>query len=275
MKQWSSKLIEKLKLLVNKKLPIEEISSLLGRSIPSVYTKLSDLKIKSLRRRYFTSAEEKILIENFQQDIPISEISIKLNRNKTFLHNKAKQLGLVSKKRTQILKERRALEQNGKRKCSDCHKIYDDTPLNFGKNHHHICKLCNALRSREHYQSLKSHISVEELLVRRLYQAKYRSFRKGIEFNLSPDYLLELYHKQNGKCFYSGLDMEISLKNEQNSKTLSIDRIDSNKGYTAGNVVLCGNVFNVMKMQMSSNEFINMCGIVSRHIPSVNIDKTS
>lgn len=45
----------------------------------------------------------------------------------------------------------------------------------------------------------------------------------------------------------------------------SIDRIDSNKGYTRDNVVITLGVVNLMKRDLKINEFIELCSQVVNH----------
>lgn len=66
--------------------------------------------------------------------------------------------------------------------------------------------------------------------------------RRGHEFNLSLEYLEELWENQKGKCVYTGWKLK-NMKNLSPSSQLplttdraSLDRIDSSKGYVKGNV---------------------------------------
>lgn len=79
-----------------------------------------------------------------------------------------------------------------------------------------------------------------------------RAAIKKIPFDLTPEFLKNLFKKQQGLCYYSGLSME--LKSNKNRKisaasfnVASLDRIDSNKGYTQDNVVWCLNCINMLK----------------------------
>jgi len=45
----------------------------------------------------------------------------------------------------------------------------------------------------------------------------------------------------------------------------SLDRIDSDKGYTEGNVVWVYKPINLMKNTFSSEEFINICKLIVEH----------
>lgn len=58
-------------------------------------------------------------------------------------------------------------------------------------------------------------------------------------------------------------------RNDNNA--LSIDRIDSSKGYTRDNVVLVCSSINVMKNSHSIDEFINLCRSVVEHADTTNL----
>ena len=90
--------------------------------------------------------------------------------------------------------------------------------------------------------------------------------KRNIEFNVSKEYLWKKYQSQNGKCYYTDLDIDLNTRNFK--KTASIDRIDSSLGYIEGNVVWVHKNINIMKNVFSEKEFINFCKlVVNKHCP--------
>lgn len=76
---------------------------------------------------------------------------------------------------------------------------------------------------------------------KRILEAKYRSARKGLEFNLSDEWAESNY---TGKCAITG--MAFVMASTANPWSLSIDRIDPRLGYTEDNcrfVLMCVNAF--------------------------------
>lgn len=72
-----------------------------------------------------------------------------------------------------------------------------------------------------------------------LYKNCYKNNKRfGSDIDFDPNYILELYNKQNGLCAYFKIPLIISTENKHPLKP-SIDRIDNNKGYTKDNIVLC------------------------------------
>lgn len=81
--------------------------------------------------------------------------------------------------------------------------------------------------------------------------------RKPIDFNLTIEYIGDLLEAQNYKCSLSGLPIDVS------SKTASLDRIDSSKGYIEGNLQWLHKDINMMKRHYSEDYFIYLCKLVS------------
>lgn len=89
-----------------------------------------------------------------------------------------------------------------------------------------------------------------------------KSSRKRKEtMDITLDFLWEQYILQGGKCYYTGLPLDLNVKTKDgksNPYSISVDRIDSTLGYVETNIVLtCLNI-NLFKNQMNLNEFVEM-----------------
>lgn len=87
---------------------------------------------------------------------------------------------------------------------------------------------------------------------------------RGYQWELTIEFLWELYLKQDGKCALSGLPIgwsEIGL-----TATASIDRVDSSEGYLVENVQLVHKDVNFMKQQYSQEYFIEVCKAVADRV---------
>ena len=89
--------------------------------------------------------------------------------------------------------------------------------------------------------------------------AKSRAVAKGLSFDLTSEYLAELY---SGRCALTG--MPILLKKKSDKEKLlhyaSIDRIDNKFGYLQGNVQFVAMGINYMRNTVdvdSAKEFID------------------
>lgn len=85
---------------------------------------------------------------------------------------------------------------------------------------------------------------------------KHGAKSRRIKYSLSNKYLNELWIKSKGKCALSGIDIDMS-------KTASLDRIDSSKGYIQGNVQWVHKNINIMKRDIPQKEFIRICRAIS------------
>jgi hypothetical protein len=83
--------------------------------------------------------------------------------------------------------------------------------------------------------------------------AKYR----GIRFELT----IEDLERLPLICHYTGMPLTM----EPNSYyTVSLDRVDSSRGYTKDNVVFCCGFINRMKQELTVEQFIMACKAVVR-----------
>ena len=86
------------------------------------------------------------------------------------------------------------------------------------------------------------------------------------EFNLTIEYLQDLWDKQNGICAISGVPINMINKKRFNDQTASLDRVDSSIGYVEGNVQWVHKKINIMKTTLSDEEFIDICeNVVNYH----------
>jgi len=116
------------------------------------------------------------------------------------------------------------------------------------------CKRCHVLaveqRRRTHLASYFSHI---------LRSNRDRMKRRRLPVSITVTFLAKLLEDQQWKCYYSGLLMCLDKSPQQ----VSVDRKDSNQGYTEGNVVLCCSAINLMKRDLDEADFISLCELVA------------
>jgi hypothetical protein len=70
--------------------------------------------------------------------------------------------------------------------------------------------------------------------------------RRGIEFALPFTSLKNLYRAK--RCFFTGVELVLG---GDRPNSLTIDRVDNNRGYVPGNVVACSHAFNQAKGDLS------------------------
>ena len=73
--------------------------------------------------------------------------------------------------------------------------------------------------------------------------------------------------KQNKTCYWTGKDFDMISQYKDKSRPvdnfISVDKLDPDKGYVEGNVVLCLWKVNQLKNNLTSSEFIAFCSLIS------------
>lgn len=83
--------------------------------------------------------------------------------------------------------------------------------------------------------------------------------RRNLQFDIDLEFLIDLYNKQSGLCALTNLQMSTIVGKGKHSTNISIDRIDSNKGYTKDNIQLVCAYVNIMKSDKSIEELKYFC----------------
>ena len=94
------------------------------------------------------------------------------------------------------------------------------------------------------------------------YWGRIRSaaLKSGREFNISMQYVWDLYEKQNRRCALSNIEIVFEKRSHHCiNQTASLDRIDNSKGYIEGNVQWVHKMVNRMKSVFDQEDFIKMC----------------
>lgn len=95
----------------------------------------------------------------------------------------------------------------------------------------------------------------------RLYSSwKGSAKRRNHDWLINKEDLDKKYKQQNMRCALSGIEMELKHKSLTRP---SLDRIDSNKGYTKDNIQFVCVAINIMKNKFSESFFIDMCNRIS------------
>ena len=82
---------------------------------------------------------------------------------------------------------------------------------------------------------------------------KHSAKEKGREFSITREQFMELWQKP---CYYCAAPI----------KTIGIDRVNNENGYTAENIVSCCSLCNYAKRGLSKSEFVALClGVVETH----------
>lgn len=94
------------------------------------------------------------------------------------------------------------------------------------------------------------------------YRLKSNAEARGLSVEVSPEYLWNLFLRQDKRCALSGLPIALNIRGKT---TASVDRIDATNDYVKGNVQWVHKDINKMKGTHDSETFINLCGWVAEH----------
>lgn len=149
--------------------------------------------------------------------------------------------------------------------------------------YYYICSKCNITLPREAFHrdrtTTKGHSSIckscksknRDIAGEMIRNTRSRAKKKGLEFNLSKKFIEDLNIAQNGKCVYSGTKLNWEPGNRRGRQRVcppdraSIDRIDSDKGYTKDNVQLVCDFVNRIKCWYPEKDVYRFCKQVVIH----------
>ena len=124
------------------------------------------------------------------------------------------------------------------------------------------CKTCSSNRTKNYY-SRNSRNFILQLYT----NARRRSLKNKVPFDMSFDEWMDIYNKQNGVCSMTGIKMTYKRNNKKcDSRTchtnISPDQKYPGKGYTKDNLHFICWYVNQAKNDMPVDEFVDMCRLI-------------
>ena len=107
------------------------------------------------------------------------------------------------------------------------------------------CRSCQTGKRTERARKIGSNEHIRVLLR----DARYRAKKRNIKFTLTKEELKKLV---TDTCPILGMKLKIGIDNWQNSP--SLDRIDNDKGYIKGNVIMVSHMANSIKNQATPDQ---------------------
>ena len=165
--------------------------------------------------------------------------------------------------------------------CTECKKKFEKSVSHFNRCKrqgwkHFCCHKCRIAYTNSNLTE-EQRIRRNELFVKnrfipqsnefspfKVFSKKVRQtdvIRRYGRSNLDAEYLKKLWDAQNGKCAYTGITMVLpptirEYHNTHSLKKLSLDRIDSSKGYLKGNVHFVCQAINLAKRNLPHDEMV-------------------
>lgn len=231
------------------------------------------------RRREFNklSEEEKLILkEKSINEGIIRKKILEDNRKLKELEKKEKR----ERKRDLLIEEyNKRMEMKSQRRLlrlkNYCCNICGETTVeNFYPKRKNRCKKCILSTPNQQYNNMsdddkKKYIEknrewVEKNIIKvRVMGAKHRSIKKNIPFEITDEIIQHKLKEQDGKCFISKQPL---VMGENDWYGISLDRLDSNLGYTIDNTILVTKFVNSSKNVLSLDEYIKLLKEVCNNI---------
>lgn len=200
----------------------------------------------------------------YEKGMTCTEIGIKYGYNRRYIGEILRKNGIVTKrgKKPHNIKKKKfgfltVISTDGQYStcrcdCGTIKKIRNDGLKN---GHTKSCGCYN-------YNKLKK--GLEDISGTFYFRVMRNAKNRNIVFDITIKDVLEVWLKQNKKCAYTNLELYIaSNKKNRSNQTASLDRIDSNIGYVKGNIQFVHKKVNMMKGQLSDEEFLFFCREIS------------
>lgn len=121
------------------------------------------------------------------------------------------------------------------------------------------CRKCKQKEMKKARSLYDLDTARHHLLVHRLHGCKSRAKAKNLDFDLTLEYLEELWNKQNGICAISGIPMTLNIDKGRNPYNVSVDQINPSGGYTKDNIQLVCMCVNQLKSDFDISVILNIC----------------
>ena len=160
--------------------------------------------------------------------------------------------------------------------CSKCElkkkveEFYKDSSSSSQDGYEGVCKECNFQYQKK--TIAKRYSTFEGRIVDFLRNAKNNSKRRGMKLSISGNDLKELWEKQNRKCYYTGLEMNLP---PNTNMSVSIDRTNPEIGYEKNNIKLVCNVVNRLKSDLNERFFLEICSALLNFKKKNKVQKNS
>lgn len=158
--------------------------------------------------------------------------------------------------------------------CYTCHKYKDPDQFDDDKTKwfrcykDRRCKECKSLQRKKRLFMNNTIKSPYELLDHRYLSLCDRAKRNGLVVDITKQDLYDLWDNQQGKCALSGIEMTYISNCGRIPTNVSVDRIDSSKGYIKGNVQLVCMAVNQMKNDLDTQTLLMFCNAIINNAQS-------
>jgi hypothetical protein len=148
-------------------------------------------------------------------------------------------------------------------RCKSCNKEQWVEPYRLKNGSSNRCRLCpthSGIQS-PHWKGFG------ELGNHYLSKVKSNADKRNLEFTITPEIAYNKFQTQDERCFYSGVKLKLfrCKHNIPFNELASIDRRDNTKGYTAENIQWVSATVNLMKSDMTEDEFLGLVASINEY----------
>ena len=147
--------------------------------------------------------------------------------------------------------------------CSKCGKMCDYLRYHYAFQSYKLNKKCKSCSNKETDNCHRGWY--KGIRISWFNKFKVSAEYRGLEFNITMDDVAELIEKQIFKCALSGWDISFPETGVPQKCDASIDRVDSNKGYSIENIQITHKTINMIKNKYDNDFFIYVCKSVSEN----------
>lgn len=159
------------------------------------------------------------------------------------------------------------------KKCNKCNLIKSETDF-YRPKRSAVCKQCHLSITREYKRKKRENPEFRKKESTKQKERRVRLWQNTLineskhrnhNFDIDIDYINYLYKKQNGKCFWFGVDL-IPSKMKKHPQQPSLDRLNTSLGYIKGNVVLSCYSANIGRNENPENVWIEFLKLIKPNI---------
>jgi len=137
--------------------------------------------------------------------------------------------------------------------------------IDSGSLKRHKTKSCGCVGIKQYRSNSPNWTGVGDMPGSYWRKCKNSANERNLLFNITKEYLWDLFLAQGGKCALTGVELKFKSHSFNSDGTASLDRINSHKGYTIGNVQWLHKDVNFMKQDMSQQDFINYSKLIANY----------
>lgn len=160
-------------------------------------------------------------------------------------------------------------------KCGNCFEISNFYTTGYKTDgtlkYNSWCKKCISNKMKSYHKNTWGEDKLQFTAFKRTKSIRaYISYLRGKAIQrkkecISIDELEEIWNNQNGKCALTGWDMTMILGKGNINTNASIDRINSDIGYTKGNIQFVCRIVNVLKSNLTEDGLYEICKAIIKN----------